>query len=284
MTHAELQEEVDAIEAIYPESVESMGPGILKLTVPDFPDISIQLAFPETYPLEKPSVIQVNSKNVRKYPDVKYIETKIIDIIDNVFIEEMVIIFELLGEIQAFLEAYDEEHARELEEISAKLEQVKIENRKEKLRETVKEEVPVKPTKDRDYTAGWTQSDPIIDRASSFIAFAREVHSVEEANALIDDLTSDRKIAKATHNMTSMRIQGINGTSFQDCDDDGETAAGLRMLHLMTIMDVWNVVVVVSRWYGGTHLGPDRFKHINAATRDVLIKGGFFTEPDKKKK
>lgn len=50
------------------------------------------------------------------------------------------------------------------------------------------------------------------------------------------------------------------------------------------IMDVWNVVVVVSRWFGGTHIGPDRFKHINAATREVLIKGGFYSESEKKKK
>lgn len=30
-----------------------------------------------------------------------------------------------------------------------------------------------------------------------------------------------------------------------------------------------NVAVVVSRWYGGIQLGPDRFKHINNATRFV---------------
>lgn len=40
-------------------------------------------------------------------------------------------------------------------------------------------------------------------------------------------------------------------------------------------MDVWNVIVVVSRWFGGTHLGPDRFKHINSAARDGIVKGGF---------
>lgn len=36
-----------------------------------------------------------------------------------------------------------------------------------------------------------------------------------------------------------------------------------------------NVVVVVSRWYGGTLLGPDRFKHINNAARQVLSMGSF---------
>lgn len=48
-------------------------------------------------------------------------------------------------------------------------------------------------------------------------------------------------------------------------------------------MDVWDVIVVVSRWFGATHLGPDRFKHINSATRDVLIKGGFYVDMKKSK-
>ncbi|GEQ72145.1 hypothetical protein JCM33374_g5831 [Metschnikowia sp. JCM 33374] len=242
MTHTELDEELDAIDAIYPHSIEKLGPGIVQLAIPDFNDISIQLAFPETYPLERPSVIQVKTKDVRKYPDVKYVESKVNDLIENVFIEEMVIIFELLGEIQAFLETYEEEHAKELQAISEKMEKIKLENRREKLLEVAKEkeknsakDTRVRATKDIDYTAGWTQSDPIVDRASSFIAFAREAHSVEEAHSFINDLTCDRKIARATHNMTSMRIKGPNGTSFQDCDDDGETAAGSRMLHLMTV-------------------------------------------------
>ena len=55
-----------------------------------------------------------------------------------------------------------------------------------------------------------------------------------------------------------------------DCDDDGETHAGGRMLHLLEILECENVFVMVSRWYGGVKLGPDRFKHINNATRNVL--------------
>ena len=41
------------------------------------------------------------------------------------------------------------------------------------------------------------------------------------------------------------------------------------------MMDAWNVIVVVSRWFGGIHIGPDRFKHINSAAREVVIKGNF---------
>ena len=37
-------------------------------------------------------------------------------------------------------------------------------------------------------------------------------------------------------------------------------------------------MVVVSRWYGGIHLGPDRFKHINNCTRSILDKCGYIKE------
>jgi len=47
------------------------------------------------------------------------------------------------------------------------------------------------------------------------------------------------------------------------------------MAHLLDILDAKNVLVCVSRWFGGIHLGPDRFKHINQATRDALVTGGF---------
>ena len=59
------------------------------------------------------------------------------------------------------------------------------------------------------------------------------------------------------------------------CDDDGESAAGQRLLHLLHQLHVHNAVVVVSRWYGGIKLGPDRFKLINNAARDLLVREGF---------
>ena len=39
------------------------------------------------------------------------------------------------------------------------------------------------------------------------------------------------------------------------------------------MMDVNNTLVVVTRWYGGTHLGGDRWKHINNVARNA-IEGG----------
>lgn len=60
----------------------------------------------------------------------------------------------------------------------------------------------------------------------------------------------------------------------QDYDDDGEDAAGGRLLHLLQILDIKNKVVIVTRWYGGVHLGPARFTHINNAARTLLDRCG----------
>ena len=76
-----------------------------------------------------------------------------------------------------------------------------------------------------------------------------------------------------------------------DNDDDGESAAGGRLAHLLQILvcilsllfrfsfknfqEVNNVLVIVTRYFGGIHLGPDRFKHINQAARNALDLGGF---------
>jgi putative IMPACT (imprinted ancient) family translation regulator len=39
--------------------------------------------------------------------------------------------------------------------------------------------------------------------------------------------------------------------------------------------DVKNVMVIVSRWYGGILLHGDRFKHISNAAREAVDVGGF---------
>lgn len=61
---------------------------------------------------------------------------------------------------------------------------------------------------------------------------------------------------------------------YQDSNDDGETAAGGRLLRQMQLMDLWDVMVVVSRWFGGHQLGSKRFRFINKVARDSFIKGG----------
>lgn len=120
-----------------------------------------------------------------------------------------------------------------------------------------------------------SHGDPLVDRRSTFQAHLAAVRSPEEAAAVLAQLKSNRKVASATHNIWAYRIVSDASeqqqTAMSDCDDDGETHAGSRLLHLLTIVDARNVMVVVSRWYGGVQLGPDRFKHINNVARQLLL-------------
>ncbi|XP_010895250.1 protein IMPACT isoform X2 [Esox lucius] len=116
----------------------------------------------------------------------------------------------------------------------------------------------------------------ITDRRSTFQSHLAPVVTPGQVRMVLDKLYENKKIASATHNIYAYRIYCEDKQSFlQDCEDDGETAAGGRLLHLLQILDVRNVLVVVSRWYGGIQLGPDRFKHINNSARNVLVQEGY---------
>ncbi|KAM9461886.1 protein IMPACT isoform 2-T4 [Clarias gariepinus] len=127
--------------------------------------------------------------------------------------------------------------------------------------------------------------EAITDRRSTFQAHLALVLTPKQVQRVLDKLYENKKIASATHNIHAYRIYCEDKNTFlQDCEDDGETAAGGRLLHLLQILDVRNVLVVVSRWYGGILLGPDRFKHINNCARNVLVQEGYTETSDETSK
>ncbi|RVE52167.1 hypothetical protein evm_003240 [Chilo suppressalis] len=122
-----------------------------------------------------------------------------------------------------------------------------------------------------------THGEVITDRKSIFQGHAAEVHNINDVKSVLAKLKQNKKYLQATHNMYAYRIEQKTpkGTNIlQDCDEDGEQHAGGRMLHLLNILDQKNTLVVVSRWYGGIQLGPDRFRHINNAARQVIEQAG----------
>lgn len=77
--------------------------------------------------------------------------------------------------------------------------------------------------------------------------------------------------------------------------DDGETGAGDKLLWLLEQRKEQNTIVMVTRWYGGIHLGNDRkifrssahielfrFKHIVNLAKEALDKLGCVEKPGKK--
>ncbi|KAL4682293.1 hypothetical protein H8959_001848 [Pygathrix nigripes] len=126
---------------------------------------------------------------------------------------------------------------------------------------------------------------PITDRRSTFQAHLAPVVCPKQVKMVLSKLYENKKIASATHNIYAYRIYCEDKQTFlQDCEDDGETAAGGRLLHLMEILNVKNVMVVVSRWYGGILLGPDRFKHINNCARNILVEKNYTNSPEESSK
>lgn len=249
--YEELVEEVDAIEAIYPDLLLDRmdDSSIIRIKVPQHEYVTLQISFPREYPSDKPpNVLEVAIDKIGSY-DHKYILHLFQEVMDSVYHSQSVCLFDFLTELDGVLYVEDEIEADDLHEDTEDL-------------------VPINPFE------AWTSSDPITDRKSTFMGFATYVDSEEEAFAKLEQLKMDPKIRKGNHVMCAWRIKQ-DQVKFQDSDDDGETAAGSRMLHLITIMDVWNVMVVVVRWFGGVHIGPDRFKHINSTAREAMLKAGF---------
>ena len=99
-------------------------------------------------------------------------------------------------------------------------------------------------------------------------------------NWALATLLKDRRIARATHNMIAYRFldQSKNGLQVADNDDDGESSSGAKLASLLELAGAQNVLVVVSRWFGGVLLGPARFKYIASTARQLLEAQGFCTK------
>ena len=51
---------------------------------------------------------------------------------------------------------------------------------------------------------------------------------------------------------------------------DGESGAGAIILKMLEREALTDTLIVVTRWYGGTHLGGDRFAHVVTCVRAAL--------------
>ena len=93
----------------------------------------------------------------------------------------------------------------------------------------------------------------ITEKKSRFIATVHPVESAEEALAFLEEMK--KKYWDARHNCYVYSI-GMN-REFTRCSDDGEPSgtAGRPMLDVILGEDIYNVAVVVTRYFGGVLLG-----------------------------
>ena len=275
-------DELTSINSIYGDdtlTLISRNPSICTLRIPSLPSVVLRIEFPNAYPEETPFVVGTETIG----EDVpKGTGTTVVGLaqatLSRVWAPGVPCIFDLIEELGADIEA------------SKTNKPITPHNDLEsQLNDKGKKEWPDREDASMDILdtePPWIVTAPITEKKSVFIGRAAPVTSPTQAKQYLHHLlATDKKVAKATHNITAWRTRGPNETSCQDCDDDGETAAGGRVLHLMQLMDVWNVMVVVTRWYGGILLGPDRFRIINQVAREALVSGKFVqaTEGGKRK-
>ena len=119
----------------------------------------------------------------------------------------------------------------------------------------------------RSFDGAMRQIDNVVtDRGSKYAVTGGPAASRAEVDAFLKELKRVRKFAKATHN--SWAILLADGTPIKS--DDGESGAGMVILRMLERAGLHDHVIVVTRWYGGTKLGGDRFRRVQDCVNAYL--------------
>lgn len=95
--------------------------------------------------------------------------------------------------------------------------------------------------------------DEFTEERSRFIGYAKPINSEEEAVEFVDEIKKKHK--DATHNVWAYTVGPT--MNIQRYSDDGEPqgTAGIPALEVIKKEDLRDVVVVITRYFGGIKLG-----------------------------
>ena len=105
----------------------------------------------------------------------------------------------------------------------------------------------------------------VSDRGSKYAVSGGPCGSRAEADQFLKALKRDKAFAKATHNTWGVLLPDGPLKA-----DDGETGAGNVILRMLERAECKGQIIVVTRWYGGKHLGGDRFRHVQTCVQAYL--------------
>ncbi len=277
----DLLNEFEAINSIYGEHTieRAAGDSTSSVHILSIPrrGVTLRISFPSSYPEQPPDLLGTDKNDASRKGEGAQILTQAREILQRVFTPGSVCLFDLL---QGLEDDYQLQCGGSMD--------AQLGGTPSYENATVIADETSNGPHQSFFTSTppkWTLSETVTLKKSVFVARACVVSCPAEAHAALQNLlTTDKRAAKATHNINAYRIRpqpsfdrkgGSNEITYQDCDDDGETAAGGRLLHLLQLMDVWNIFLVVTRWYGGVQLGPDRFRIISQVAREAIVAGGW---------
>lgn len=108
------------------------------------------------------------------------------------------------------------------------------------------------------------------EKKSKFIGYIKPVSTVIEAEKFIDSIK--KMHPNATHNVPLYRVME-NGQEYFKYNDDGEPSntAGKPMAEILNILDVYNVALVATRYFGGVKLGASGLIRNYAKTAKLAV-------------
>lgn len=117
------------------------------------------------------------------------------------------------------------------------------------------------------------KSETIIEfeeKKSKFIGYAKPISTKKQAEEFIQKIKN--KHPDATHNCSAYKVID-NGQEYFKTDDDGEPSgtAGKPMGDIINYMEVSNLVVIATRYFGGIKLGAGGLVRNYAKTAKLAI-------------
>ena len=108
------------------------------------------------------------------------------------------------------------------------------------------------------------------EKKSRFIGYIKPVSSVNEAEKFIKSVRELHP--DATHNVPLYRVME-NGQEYFKYNDDGEptNTAGKPMAEILNILDIYNVAIVATRYFGGIKLGAGGLIRNYAKTAKLAV-------------
>lgn len=121
----------------------------------------------------------------------------------------------------------------------------------------------------------WSASSPVSLKKSTFIVRATQITAASQRQATLQGLFSAiPNLATASHNAWAYRVKKPDmfgsHTIREDSFDDGESGCGDFMLKIMRETNAVDTLVVMTRWYGGVMLGPDRWRIMRSCLKEAL--------------
>ena len=103
----------------------------------------------------------------------------------------------------------------------------------------------------------------LVDKGSKYAVSGAVVTDRAQIEAYLKQLKKQKKFAKATHHSWGVILSDKGPVKH----DDGETGAGMVIIRMLERAGLENHLIIVTRWFGGTKLGGDRFRHIQESVR-----------------